>query len=782
MPEATLQNPPDRRAPLSWRVAALLAAATAACAPASVPPPASADTAAQASAAPSAPSFPLPENRAPQSWLVLGPFPQSAETREASIDRDYLSAIGGEANPHIDALTELDVDGKHQSVKPAASTGELGVDLQALYKEDSELQVAYAYGEIEWPREQVLKAAFGSDDGAAVWVNGVRVHRLVTLGRGVDPEADHFDVPLHAGHNRVLVKVENGHGGWGFALKLLDEEGLERARLLALRRHLERIEIEPKSGNHLLGDSFPELVWAHPGEAAQLFAAAAPKVRWFDPELAEVTQPAALGRYQALVEAQTSDGYTYRTLLSFAKVPPGLLPDLPTPPFAEPPPLRSDFFPQLSEPQRAELSRHFWRAFSDYMKSGQGAAIARSELAELAGRPPARAEPAWLQSGFIANAQQQLALRMKLEGRTAHPLAPPATSSRAPELRSGSEHDAKIQPGTVERLRALSKDWVKHDPNGFVVLIARNGVVFMHEGFGGFKKEEGFWPASIGKLVAGLAFGRAVDQGLVRFDDPLSQVFPEWKDERTAKLSFRHCFNHITGFTGHASHGGLFNAYLDQALLMQDGVFVEPLRIHHYNGDGYDLTGQALELITGQNIWRLLYENLQKPFGEPVTQFDLGFGARFTARYLGKLGQMLLQDGQYGTYRFYSPGFLAQLRPERVAVHAPGFPDEKLEWGIGQVWMPDPSSEGREQGVLGPNVIGHGAASGSVFRVDPDHRLVIVIGRDRFRDSAENERFTARFMQTLAAGLVESSKSAPPAPPRVPVASRSSARTPGGPS
>ena len=135
---------------------------------------------------------------------------------------------------------------------------------------------------------------------------------------------------------------------------------------------------------------------------------------------------------------------------------------------------------------------------------------------------------------------------------------------------------------------------------------------------------------------------------------------------------------------------------------------------------------------------------------------------------------MLLQDGQYGTHRFYSPGFLAQLRPERVAAHAPGFPDDKLEWGIGQVWTPD-SSEGREHGVLGPNVIGHGAASGSVFRVDPDHQLVVVIGRDRFRDSAENDRFTASFLQTLAAGLAESHKSAPSAPPapsRIPVASR----------
>jgi CubicO group peptidase (beta-lactamase class C family) len=168
----------------------------------------------------------------------------------------------------------------------------------------------------------------------------------------------------------------------------------------------------------------------------------------------------------------------------------------------------------------------------------------------------------------------------------------------------------------------------------------------------------------------------------------VSRVFPEWKQERTAQLTFRHCFNHIAGLPGHVSHGGLYNAYLDNAFLVQDSAFVEPLRRHRYNGDSYNLSGEALELITGKTIWRLLYENVQKPFGEPVTQLDLGFGDRFTVRYLAEVGQMLLQDGAYGGQRLYSPGFLAQLLPQRVAAHAPGFPDEKLEWGIGQTWTP----------------------------------------------------------------------------------------------
>lgn len=720
---------------------------------------ATAGEAASGASKPGAP-FPEPENVAPPRWLVLGPFPQEG-SREAALDHDYLATLGGEAAPRIAAATTLDVGGRHQNVTEVASDAERGVDFAALYKEGTDFQIAYAYGELSWPRDEVVAASFGSDDGAAVWVNGQRVHHLVTPGRGLEPDSDHFAVPLRAGKNQLLVKVENGSGGWGFALRLLDREGQERARALEARRHLEQLELGPKSRSFTLAGEFPQLEWKQASEAEVVFGDNPLKVRWFDPDLAEATRPEKLGRYIAVVEQETRDGYTHRAMLTFAKVPPELFPPrgIPSPPFAEPPPITGQILPGLSRPQQHELSRHVLRAFAEYLSEGENGAIARSAIAELPSKPAAAGEPSWLSSGFIRNAEQQLALRLKLEGRTPKPLAPPAPiSPRAPELRAGGEREAGVRPGTVQRLRALSKDWLKQDPNGFVVLVARRGVTFMHEGFGGFAKDEGFRPASIGKLIAGLTFARAVDQGLVGFDDPLSQVFPEWKQERTGQVTFRHCFNHIVGFQGHASHGGLFNAYLDNALLAQDSAFVTALEKHRYNGDGYNLTGKALELITGKSMWRLLYENVQKPFGENVTQFDLGFGDRFTARYVAKVGQMLLQDGSYGKHRFYSPGFVQKLRPERVAAHAPGFADKELEWGIGQTWMIDPPSGPREQGVLGPNVFGHGAASGSIFRVDPDHQLVVVIGRNEHKGWGENERFAAMFMKALAEGLLEDKK------------------------
>jgi CubicO group peptidase (beta-lactamase class C family) len=276
----------------------------------------------------------------------------------------------------------------------------------------------------------------------------------------------------------------------------------------------------------------------------------------------------------------------------------------------------------------------------------------------------------------------------------------------------------------------------------------------MSEGYNGFGKDSLFWPASITKTIAALTFSRAVEQGLVDFDQPVATLLPDWKDVRTAGVTFRHCFYHVAGLSGHASHDGLFNTYLDNALLVEDAAFAQPGKKYVYNGDDINLTGQALELLTGQSIWRLLYEQMQKPFAEPVSQLDLGCCGSFTAMYLAKVGQMVLQDGQYGAFEFFKPGFLDALRPKRIAEFAPDIDDTRREAGIGLAWMSDPPGP-RDGGVLGPEVIGHGAASGTVWRVDKTHEIVIVVGRDGYRDWNANEEWTTKFVRGVAESLAK---------------------------
>jgi CubicO group peptidase (beta-lactamase class C family) len=130
----------------------------------------------------------------------------------------------------------------------------------------------------------------------------------------------------------------------------------------------------------------------------------------------------------------------------------------------------------------------------------------------------------------------------------------------------------------------------------------------------------------------------------------------------------------------------------------------------------------------------------------------MGFGRAFSATYLARVGQMVLQDGAYGGKRYYSPGFLKTLWPKPISESVPGFEGQD-EWGIGLEWMVDPSGP-RSEGALGPNVIGHGAASGSVWRIAPDHDLVIVVGRDGFAGGwGDNERRIDRFVVGVAETL-----------------------------
>lgn len=699
--------------------------------------------------------FEPPKGLAPTSWFVLGPFenpaPKDGKLRQG-MAKDLLKNLGGEPNAVLTSESAVVEAGKTLRVARATANDAGIVDLIPLFQGNSDMKVAYAYGEVSVASPTRALAHFGSDDAAVVWVNGQEVHRAI-VDRGVARGNDHFDVPLAAGKNRILVKVDNGFGGWGFALELYDEQATKRLEAIDLRRHLERIDVRPANGGFFLEKSFPALGFVHPLGASSVLSE--PKVRWFDPASNEVSRPGADGRYVALVEATTKDGAPYRRMLTFAKLgEKHALSKVNIEPWGMPPEVELAWPASASRAEQQEISRFMWRStVSSYWDQEEGA-IAALALAELDPKRPKNEPRPWYESALIKDAQHKLALRLKIEGRKTRTLAPPARlAESAPMLRPGSEAQAGMKPGTANRLRALFRDWSKADANGFVVAIARKGIVFLHQGFNGFEKTTLFRPASIAKTITGLTFARAVDQGLVGFDEPLAKVFPAYAGDKTKDITFRHCFYHLTGLEEHFSHGGLANPYLENDFLIQDFKFVEPGTSYVYNGNGFNLAGAALSQLTGRTMMSLYHEHLEAPFDEPVMQLDGGSGTRFSAMYLAKVGQMLLQDGRYGPYRFYSPGFVGELFPKRAAAYAKKLRDEKLESGIGLVWSTDPDGP-RERGVLGPNVIGHGAASGVFFRVALDHELVIVVGRSEHSGWGSNEAWGDKLAALVAENLV----------------------------
>ena len=86
-------------------------------------------------------------------------------------------------------------------------------------------RIAYGYTELVSDTEQDAVLKIGSDDGVACFVNDVRVH-VKNVTRGLTIDEDVVRIKLRAGTNRLLVKVKNGEGDWGMAVRLTKPDGM----------------------------------------------------------------------------------------------------------------------------------------------------------------------------------------------------------------------------------------------------------------------------------------------------------------------------------------------------------------------------------------------------------------------------------------------------------------------------------------------------------------------------------------------------------------------------
>jgi alpha-galactosidase len=156
------------------------------------------------------------------AWHVIGPF-RSPEKGKVSLDLPtpvephFLERKDGSIDPKVTFESGHDRDGllSWRKVK-AAKRGYVNLDRAV---GSVEWACAYAYTEIEsvHPRDTVL--GVGSDDGIKIWLNG-KVVCTREVQRAYGANEDTASVHLEAGVNRILVKIDNYLGGWGFGISL----------------------------------------------------------------------------------------------------------------------------------------------------------------------------------------------------------------------------------------------------------------------------------------------------------------------------------------------------------------------------------------------------------------------------------------------------------------------------------------------------------------------------------------------------------------------------------
>jgi CubicO group peptidase (beta-lactamase class C family) len=366
-------------------------------------------------------------------------------------------------------------------------------------------------------------------------------------------------------------------------------------------------------------------------------------------------------------------------------------------------------------------------------------------------------QPSLVETPGIRDQEYHLALRRKLLNLEDKwdPLAPPKKiPESAPTLQPGSDPEAGFKKGTAEKIREICTQWFEVSGEPFDILIARHGVVILHEAFG--ENESGKMTlqtptemASITKLVTGLLFAQFVEQGLLSIDGSIGNVLPDFPVEGEKNITFRHCFTHTTGLYHHEEYGGLHNPCMDN-VVANYLEFLEPGKVHQYNGMGYNLAGRAMEMVTGKSVFRMMRENLFDPLEMKDTYLyeDLGFSTFSTAGDFGKLGQMILNRGSYGELQFFSPEVFEKLLPVSLTQF---YPELDVEWGIGFTNMSRKGEDGEV--LLSDQIVGHGSATSAILNVDLEHGIVLT--QTRKIGGKEYHTFYQKVLLALEEGLMD---------------------------
>jgi putative membrane-bound dehydrogenase-like protein len=153
------------------------------------------------------------------AWHVAGPFDNGLA--DAGLDEvfppergvDLQASYRGKFGPV-----------RWRTVRP---DGQGYVDLAAFFAPQSADIVSYLYQEVESPADQEATLLLGTDDGCKLWVNGELLHTS-RAHRPAAPAQDTVKLRLRKGANKILLKINNGDGGYGFYFTLLAEQELKR--------------------------------------------------------------------------------------------------------------------------------------------------------------------------------------------------------------------------------------------------------------------------------------------------------------------------------------------------------------------------------------------------------------------------------------------------------------------------------------------------------------------------------------------------------------------------
>ncbi len=167
--------------------------------------------------------------------------------------------------------------------------------------------------------------------------------------------------------------------------------------------------------------------------------------------------------------------------------------------------------------------------------------------------------------------------------------------------------------------------------------------------FGKARRDQIFEIGSITKTFTGLLLSQAIQEGLIRLDDPIPSVYQKkWNANSSTEITYRHLTTHTAGiisgsFPGYSSKNPL-TPHADLTLdLFRDFYSRLPLQSepgteYSYSNIGTSLLGMILSEKLQTPYERLIESRIFSPLGMSDSSFEISpeKSSRFTPGYLGK--------------------------------------------------------------------------------------------------------------------------------------------------
>ena len=307
-------------------------------------------------------------------------------------------------------------------------------------------------------------------------------------------------------------------------------------------------------------------------------------------------------------------------------------------------------------------------------------------------------------------------------------------------LRSGDPEEAGMAAPLVQHAARMVEHWVAEGhTSGLVVLVARRGVIVLHEAFGrlspepdapGLPRDALFPIASLTKPITATAVMCLVEDGLIGLNRPVQEYVPEFVGEGKEHVTVRHLLTHTSGLEEGVvrQHGARkprpltvpppaenqHSAIAERLFLGYDVPLSQPPGVRMcYSPYSYELLGEIVRRVSGRALGDFAAERIFRPLGmvdthfvvpeplrcriarrRPVAQADptayagqyetrefeetpsAAGGAFSTVLDMAVFGQMFLQRGTLDGVRVLGPATVAAMTTNQIPGVGLQFDDE----------------------------------------------------------------------------------------------------------